>query len=311
MEVTLSDIETQKDMMIILCTTSSFFADNFPPDYKVIKNPYCRKLSEEEVIGLIKEYKPDGIVAGVECLTRNVLESAGNLKVVSRCGVGLDSVDLDAARELNIKIFNTPDVPVKPVAELTVGMIYNLTRRIESLNSNIKKGKWVKQTGGLVSEKTIGIIGCGRIGSHVARLIEPTGSKILGFDPMLNTHPNCKLVSFDQLIESSDVITLHVPLTPETKNLLNSEVLRQTKPGAIIINNSRGELLDEDTLYELLKSGHLAGAGLDVFKSEPYKGPLAQLENTILTPHIGSSAGNSRIEMESSAVNNLVIGLTT
>ena len=297
--------------MVILCTTSSFNADNFPPDYEVILNPYSRKLSEEEITGLIKKYKPDGIVAGVEHLTRKVLESAGKLKVISRCGVGLDSVDLDAAMELNIKVFNTPDPPVKPVAELTVGMIYSLTRRIENLNSNIKKGLWVKETGGLVSEKTIGIIGCGRIGTHVARLLAPTGSEILGYDPMLNTHPICKLVSFDQLIKLSDVITLHIPLTPETENLLNSEVLRQSKQGAIIINNSRGELLDEDTLYELLKSGYLGGAGLDVFRSEPYKGPLAKLENTLLTPHIGSSAGNSRMKMETSAVNNLITGLTS
>lgn len=297
--------------MNVICTTSTFSANNFPPDYKVIFNPYCRKLSEQEVIGLIKEHKPDGIIAGVEHLTRKVLESATNLKVISRCGAGLDSIDLVASRELNIKVFNTPEAPVKPVAELTVGMIYCLTRRIASLNRDIKKGQWNKQTGGLVSEKTIGIIGCGRIGTHVARLLEPTGSEMVGFDPLITNHPICKMVSFDQLIELSDIITLHVPLTPETTNLLNSKVLRRTKPDAIIINNSRGEVLDEDTLFELLKSGHIAGAGLDVFKSEPYIGPLAELENTILTPHIGSSAGNSRLKMESSSVDNLIIGLTT
>ncbi len=297
-------------MITILCTTSSFNANNFPSDYKVIMNPYQRKLSEDEVIDLLIKYNPDGIIAGIEPLTKKVFESAGNLKVISRCGVGLDSIDLEAACKFNIKVFNTPEAPVKPVAELTIAMIYSLTRQIEKLNKSIKEGNWVKHTGGLVSEKIIGIIGCGRIGTNVARLLAPSGCEIIGFDLRSKTNSFCKMVSFEYLIRNADIITLHIPLTPETTNLLNDENLRKTKKGAIIINNSRGGLIDEDTLYELLQNGHLAGAGLDTFKTEPYKGPLTRLDNAILTPHIGSSAGSSRIEMETLAVVNLIEGLS-
>ncbi len=294
--------------MKILCTTSSFNANNFPSDYEVILNPFKRKLTEEEVIGLIREHDPDGIIAGVEPLTRRVLEASCKLKIISRCGVGLDSVDIEAAEEMKIKVFNTPDAPVKPVAELTVGMIFSLTRGFETQSKNIKEGKWIKHTGGLVSEKTIGILGCGRIGSHVAKILAATGSEILGYDPHIKEHPICQMVSFNYLIANSDIITLHLPLTKETTNLLNEDVLKLTKVGAIIINNSRGGIINEKTLFELLDSGHLAGAGLDVFESEPYSGPLCKLDNVILTPHIGSSAGNSRNEMETSAVRNLVEG---
>jgi D-3-phosphoglycerate dehydrogenase / 2-oxoglutarate reductase len=297
--------------MKILCTTSSFNTGFFPEDYTVVTNPYKRKLSEEEALELVKSYQPHGIIAGVEPITRRVMESSGNLKVISRCGVGLDSVDLVAAHDLNILVFNTPDMPVKPVGELTVTMIYSLTRNINTLNADIREGKWNKLTGGLVGEKTIGVIGCGRIGSYVAKLLSPTGAKIIGYDPVLKEHPYCKMVSFDQLIEDSDIITLHLPYTQENKDILNDGILKKTRPGCIIINNARGGLVDENALYELLKAGHLGGAGLDVFNSEPYKGPLTELKNVILTPHIGSSAGNSRIEMEKASVKNLVDGLNT
>ena len=278
-------------------------------DYEVIMNPYKRKLTEDEVISLIKEHEPDGIIAGVEPLTRKVLETSDKLKVISRCGVGLDSVDMTAASDRKILVFNTPDVPVKPVAELTIGMIFSLVRGIGSLNSCIKEGNWVKSTGGLVAEKTIGIIGCGRIGSRVASMLVPSGARLIGYDPYVQSHPHCKMVSFEYLITNSDVISLHIPLTPENNNLLSAEKLGKTKPGTIIINNSRGGLVDEKALYALLKSGHLGGAGIDVFLTEPYSGPFTELDNVILTPHIGSSAGNSRFEMESSAINNLVTGL--
>jgi D-3-phosphoglycerate dehydrogenase len=296
-------------MKKILCTTSTFGVKNFPSDYEIIMNPFKRKLSEEEVLKLIRDHNPEGIIAGVEPLTRKVLESATNLKVISRCGVGLDSVDLEAATERKIKVFNTPDAPVKPVAELTVGMIYNLIRGIDKLNRNTKEGKWIVHTGGLVGEKMIGIIGCGRIGTRVAELLSPTGAEILGYDPAVMEHPVCRMVPFDYLIANADIITLHIPLTKENINLLSGEVLEKTKPGTIIINNSRGDLLDEQTLNELLQSGHLAGAGLDVFRTEPYTGPLCNQENVILTPHIGSSAGNARMEMENAAVRNLISGL--
>ena len=296
-------------MIKILCTTSSFNAEMPAKDFVVIRNPYKRRLLEREILELVRDQNPDGMLAGVEPITRKVMESSDNLKVISRVGVGLDSVDMNAAKELNIMVFNTPDIPVKPVAELTACMIYTLTRKLNILMNTIREGKWEKINGGLLSEKTIGIIGCGRIGTHVARLLYPAGAEILGYDPEINEHPVCKMVSFDCLIKNADVITLHIPYTEANKNMINEDILAKTRPGTIIINNSRGGLVDENALYKLLKSGHLGGAGLDVFLNEPYEGPLTTLENVILTPHIGSSAGRSRMEMEMAAVNNLLKGL--
>jgi D-3-phosphoglycerate dehydrogenase / 2-oxoglutarate reductase len=295
--------------MKVLCTTSSFNADNFPDDYEIVYNPHKRRLSESEVIELLKQYNPDGLIAGIEPLTRKAINSAVNLKVISRCGVGMDSVDIEAASERNIKVFNTPTVTVKPVAELTVAMIYTLVREITTMDKNTKKGAWAKLQGGLVSEKTIGLIGCGRIGTHVARLLQTTGANFLGYDPQIQNHQYCKMVSFEELITKSDVISLHIPLNDHNKNIISEQVLSSMKKGSILINNSRGGLVDEDALYLHLTNGHLSAAGLDVFETEPYSGPLCKLENALLTPHIGSTAGNSRYEMEAESVRNLVKGL--
>ncbi len=292
--------------MNILTTTSSFSAGGFDTCLEVINNPYGRRLTENEVTSLIKEYQPIGIIAGVEPLTRRVLMNAVNLRVISRCGIGLDSVDIEAADELGISVLNTPDAPTEAVAELTLGMILSVLRKIPLLDRNLRNKIWKGPNGILLQGKTIGIIGCGRIGSRLAELLKPFNCILQGYDPALGSHELMDLVSLDVLLESSDIISLHIPLKSGTRNLISSEKIKMLKKGAVVINISRGNLLDEYALYEALKSGDLNGAALDCFADEPYTGPLVDLENVVLSPHMGSSTVETREKMEKNAVDNLM-----
>lgn len=293
----------------VLCTTSSFDASNFPSSVKVIRNPFKRKLTEEEILHLVSKHQPSGIIAGVEQITRKVMESAKSVKVISRCGAGLDSVNMDAASDFGILVFNTPDVPVKAVGELAAGMIYSLVRGLHKYDRDMKKGKWDKFTGGLMEEQTLGIIGCGRIGTYVAELLQSTGCEIIGHDPHLASHPMIRLEDLEYLLLHASVISLHMPYSVDTHQLINADTIGKMRKGAFLVNTSRGGLVDEDALVDALKSGHLGGAGFDVFEEEPYQGPLSGLENVILSPHIASTAGKSRMLMEEEAVKNLIIGL--
>lgn len=293
----------------ILCTTSSFSANNFPDHFRIIYNPYKRRLSEDEVIELVRKYQPDGIIAGVEPITGKVLKVAEKLKIISRCGVGLDTIDLVAAKEKGIKVMNTPDAPVKPVAELTVAMIFALARNLLKMDSNTKRGIWEKINASLLSELTVGILGCGRIGTRVASILHETGCRILGYDLLNIRSKYFEQVSLNDILTRSDIISLHIPLTPENYHIIGPDEMKKMKFGTILVNTSRGGLIDEKALYDYLKNGHLGGAGLDVFEEEPYNGPLREFENVILTPHTGSSAGESRLRMEEESVENLIKGL--
>jgi D-3-phosphoglycerate dehydrogenase / 2-oxoglutarate reductase len=293
----------------VLCTTDSFIARKFPDQLNVIYNPYKKRLSEEEVIKLVIKYQPDAIIAGLEPISRKVMKEATRLRLISRCGVGLDNVDLVASEEMGIKVYNTPDAPVQPVAELAIAMMFALARNLFKQDSNTKKGIWEKTNASLLSEMTIGIIGCGRIGMRVASILHETGCNILGYD--INDIPlkYFKKTSFIDLLNRSDIISLHLPLTPQSYHIIGRDEILKMKSGAILINTSRGGLIDEKALYEFLENGHLSGAGLDVFEDEPYNGPLCGLDNVILTPHAGSSAGGARLRMEEESVRNLLTGL--
>lgn len=303
-------------MKNVLITTSSFaeeapelLRDFASAGLQAVLNPYGRKLTEAEVSALIEEYKPVGMIAGVEPLTREVLKSAPFLKVISRCGIGMDSVDLGAAREYGITVTNTPDAPTIPVAELTVGMILSLLRSIHHSDASIRNGGWNRPMGALLHGKTVGLIGCGRIGSYVGKLLAAFGCRLLGYDPYCTEHPFIELTGLEQLLAEADIVTLHLPYTEANHHLLNQELLAKMKEGALLINASRGGLVDEEALAEALQSGHLAGAALDCFEQEPYKGALAQAENTLLTGHIGSYAREGRMIMEQQAAENLLRAL--
>lgn len=296
--------------MNILITTSSFNVNSFPKELNIIHNPYKRRLTEEEVKQLIIKYQPVGIIAGLEPLTRDVLLTAKNLKIISRCGIGVDNVDLNAAREMNIKVTNTPDAPTVSVAELTLGLILTLARHINLHDTTIRGGGWKGPKGILLKDKTVGIIGCGRIGTYVAKLLSAFGCKILGHDPYIQKHNICNMVSFETIIKEADIITLHVPFSKETRQMISSRELKQMKKTALLINAARGGIVDEEALYNALKSGEISGAALDCFEEEPYNGPLKELDNTVLTAHMGSSAKEARVLMEKHAVDNLVKELT-
>lgn len=298
--------------MKVLCTTSSFDA-TIPAAIAVVKNPYGRRLTEAEVSQLLAEHRPDGLIAGVEPLTRAVLErarAAGSLRVISRCGVGLDSVDLKAAKELGIEVRNTPQAPVRSVSELTVALILAALRSIPTADAAIRRGEWLRLKGGLLATRTVGIIGCGRIGSAVAALVAPFGSTLVGFDPIVREHPACTMVRLDELLAASDVVSLHAPLTEATRHLIDSDALERMKPSALLVNTARGALVDEEALVDALRSGRLGGAAFDVYEEEPYTGPLIELpEKTVLTSHIASSAKEARAVMEAEAVQNLIDAL--
>ncbi|MBE9571960.1 MAG: phosphoglycerate dehydrogenase [Proteobacteria bacterium] len=304
-------------MSRILITTSSFGKDDDSPlkllqktGYETIINPYRRKLTEEEVLNLILEVKPVGMIAGVEPITARVLQKAKGLKVVSRCGVGLESVDLNAAGSLDITVTNTPDAPTEAVVELTIGLIFNLLRKISFLDRELRKGNWTKESGSLVRGKRVGIIGLGRIGKRVAETLLGLGAKVVGTDiqPDYEWLPKNQvpLVSLEELLKQSEILCLHVSYTLSNEYLVGRKELETMPKGAYLINTSRGEVIDHDALYSMLTDGHLAGAALDVFDHEPYTGPLTQLDNVVLTPHIGSYAREARVEMEIQAAENLI-----
>jgi D-3-phosphoglycerate dehydrogenase len=280
--------------------------------FEVVLNPYGRKLKLEEVATLAKGCV--GIIAGTEPLTEEVLRQLPDLKAISRCGTGLDNVDVGAARKRRIAVRTTPDAPTQAVAELTVALILNVLRRINFMDRQVRSGAWSKEMGRLLSGKTVGIIGLGRVGRRVTKLLRYFGVKILASEPKPDKKWAEKnkvgLTSLEELLRESDIVTLHIPYTKQNRNLINAKGLKIMKRGAILINTSRGGLVDEDALYQALKSGHLGGAALDAMEIEPYRGPLKELDSVILTPHIGSYALEARVQMEIEAAKNLIRMLT-
>jgi len=301
----------------ILISASSFGkADREPLNrlqekgFTVLFNPYGRRLSEAEVKELLLEHRPAALLAGVEPLTEAVLRAASpGLKVISRIGAGLDSVDLKTAGDLGIRVTNTPDAPTLPVAELTLGLILSMLRFIHISDASIRRKEFVRPQGRLLSGKTLGIVGCGRIGSALAGLLAGFELNIIGCDPayqLKTPHGNFReIIEQEALLNKADLVSLHLPLTGDNYHLFGEKQLRKMKKGAYLINASRGGLVDEQALYRVLKSGHLAGAALDTYEEEPYRGPLKDLDNVLLTAHIGSYTKEARIMMEQQAVDNL------
>jgi len=277
--------------------------------WRVQRNPFGRTVTAPEIIELAKDAQ--GLIAGTENLSAEILGKLKSLKVISRCGAGLDNVDLNAAKKLGIKVFSTPDGPTTAVAELVIALILNLSRQISLSDRNIRQGLWQKKMGSLFSGKNIGIIGFGRTGQAVAKLAGAFKAKVFYCDPAVkpSLFPKFKRLSLDQLLKISDFVTVHVPLVEGTKHLIGRGQLALMKKEAFLINCSRGGVVEETALYSVLKENKIAGAAVDVFEQEPYQGPLKDLDNIILTPHIGSYAKESRIQMEIEAVRNLIKGL--
>ena len=279
--------------------------------YEIINNPFGRKLTESEVISLASDCI--GIVAGVEPLNSTVIDALPNLKCISRVGVGMDSVDISYAESKGIKVLNTPNGPTRAVAELTLGLTISLLRKIPNAHYDLKNRIWKKQTGNLLYEKKVGVLGLGRIGRMVAEMFRSLGNPVIGYDLYPDMEwaekNNVEILSLEQLLNQCDIITIHIPGNSDGSCVLNQEKLSYIKDGAFLVNVSRGGVINEDALYEMLTNGKLSAAALDVFSNEPYSGKFCDLDNVILTPHIGSYAKEGKLKMEVDAVMNLINAL--
>ena len=303
-------------MARVLITTVPFGAHNKLPlellasaeaEYSI--NPLGRRLKEEELAQMAID--AEVIIAGTEPITAMVMKAAPNLKLISRVGIGLDNVDLLAARERGIAVSYTPEAPAPAVAELTIGLILSLLRHTNLANLKMHRGEWDRQMGRRMSEVTIGVIGTGRIGSRVLRRIPVFGTPrtlVNDLNPERKLVPELKLewVSKEDIYREADVISVHVPMTKQTHNMIGAKQLRQMKPDALLINTSRGGIINESDLYQAMREGHLGGAAIDVFEDEPYGGPLAEIDRCLLTCHMGSMSIDCRSRMEIEATEEVV-----
>jgi len=303
-----------------LITTVPFADKNLLPIHLLEKagvdyliNPIGRKLKEDELSEMVSDF--DVLIAGTEPITEKVLVNAKNLKLISRVGIGLDSVDLLAAERRGIHVSYTPDAPAPAVAELTMGMMLTLLRHVHVASTQMHQGLWHRYFGRRISEITIGIIGVGRIGRGVIeRLASFKPSKILVNDinPKIefSSMPWVQSATKEEIYQQADLISLHVPLTAKTKNMIRYDQLKAMKQDAIVINTSRGGIINELDLAEALNEGHLSGAAIDVFEQEPYDGVLRDIERCLLTSHMGSMSVDCRTRMEIEATEEAVRFLT-
>ncbi|HDI11997.1 MAG TPA: hydroxyacid dehydrogenase [Candidatus Bathyarchaeota archaeon] len=252
-------------------------------------------ISYEELKGKVRDYNVL-IVRSRTKVTREIIEAGENLRVVGRAGAGIDNIDVEAAKEKGIIVLNTPEAPAIAVAELTMGLLLSLARQIPRADRSMKEGKWAKKEfkGWQLNGKTFGIVGLGHIGEKVARLAKAFGMKILITkrtppSPEILKELEAEFVPLDELLRRSDIISLHVPLTPQTRHMIGEREIQLMKNGAFIINTSRGAVIDEKALFNALKSGKLGGAALDVYEIEPPRDySLMRLPNIVCTPHIGA-----------------------
>jgi D-3-phosphoglycerate dehydrogenase len=261
------------------------------------------KLKPDELKEVIKDFDAL-IVRSSTKVTKDIIESASNLKVIGRAGTGLDNVDVDAATKKGIIVMNTPGGNTISTAEHTFSMILALSRKIPQAYVSVRKGEWDRKSfiGTELLGKVLGIIGLGRIGSEIAKRAIAFGMKIVAFDPYLSEEMakelEVKLVDFKELLKISDYITVHAPLTSETKYIIGEEEFKLMKDGVRIINCARGGIINEGALCDALKSGKAAGAALDVFEKEPPgETPLLKLENIIATPHLGASTEEAQVSV--------------
>lgn len=304
--------------MHVQVTTSTFGkAGRKPIEYLEGKgisfktNPYGRRLTEEEAIEVISG--ATGLIAGVEPLTEHVLKQLPDLKVISRCGTGMNNVDLDAAKELGIEVYNTPTIHVDGVAELALTAALSSLRNVARNDKTVRTGEWNKTMGRSLYDKKIGIIGFGKVGRKFCELLLPFTKNLFFFDPFVDEKNEyefgAKRLDLKDLIRTVDVLSIHVPYTEENHHLINAENLTLAKEDVTIINTSRGGLINENDLFDFLTDHPQAAAYLDVFENEPYDGNLVSLENTTFSPHVGTSTKETREEMELEASINLAKAL--
>lgn len=297
--------------MKVLVTTHPFGDPNDLPrrlleDYEVIYNDTGRKLKRAELLDRLNEFSPDIIIAGTENYDNALLDLVPNLKLISRVGIGLDSVPVQECRQRGIEVAYTPDAPSNAVAELTIGQMLNCLRKLNHISNDLKGRGWNRYIGREIRDCDIGIFGCGRIGTMVVEKLsglKPRRIFVNDIDVekskgLPRSEPETKM----QILSSCDIVSLHIPYNKSNEYFIGKNEFRLLKKDAILINTSRGGLVDERELFEWLDRNPMAMSVLDVFEEEPYKGPLCDLSNVYLTPHLGSCSTRSRFNMEMGAV---------
>lgn len=270
-------------------------------------NDTGKRLDESELCDVLHD--ADAAVAGTEPFTENVFKSAPHLRVISRVGVGLDNIDIEAAHDHGVTVVNTPDAPSLAVAEHTLSLILTVLKRIAVYNENMRNNDFSIKPGLLLSGRRVGIVGLGRVGRKVAEMLDMLGCRISYFDPFLSETPSTQWThtnTLKELLSSVDIVTLHVPSQPNEKPLLDKGAFGCCKHGIVLVNTARGSLVDDDALASAIEGGIVWGAGLDVFSNEPYTGKLLDFSQVVVTPHVASNTTESRKQMEIEAINNLI-----
>lgn len=282
--------------------------------YEVVAHPNAKGRTEEELITIIAE--ADGVITLLtDPVTRKVLEANPNLRAVSNYAVGVDNIDLAAARELGITVTNTPGVLTEATADLTMALLLASARRVVEGDRMLRRGEFhgwepLMMLGSSLQGKRLGIVGLGRIGTAVARRARGFGLEVAYTSrksrPALEQELDASRLDLDELLATSDFISIHAPLTSDTRHLIGAEAFSKMKPGAILINTARGPIVDESALADALIAGRIRGAALDVFENEPAVEPrLLALDNVVLLPHLGSATEETRSEMARIAAENL------
>lgn len=281
--------------------------------YEIIENTTGKTLSEDQLLELATE-DIVGIIVGVDPLPAQVLEAFKGLKAISKYGVGMDNINLEKAKEMGIAVKNAVGTNNISVAELAIGLMFESSRRLSSTINVVKQFDWDRMIGTELTNKNLSVFGGGLIGKEVVKRARGLEMNVTIYDPYFNdqefldTYGATRTVEFLDAVRQADIITLHLPVTEDTKHLINESVLKQMKPSAILINTARGELVDEKALYEALKNGSIAVAAQDVYSQEPpSKGDsLVQLPNFILTPHIGAFTNEAVERMAVVSTRNLL-----
>jgi D-3-phosphoglycerate dehydrogenase len=297
--------------MRIIVTTHPFTEDDeFLKNNDTVYNAKRRKLTGEELRELLATHDPDVIIAGTETYNSEILDLCPNLKMISRVGIGMDSVDVSECARRNIHVSNTPDAPTRAVAEMTIGQMVMLARRMDLVNRDVRTAQWNRYIGKEIGSCTVGIIGYGRIGRMVAQMIRRAfGCEILVTDisavrRICADYDGFIISDKERILRACDIVSIHIP-GENNKNFIDAGDLEQMKPDAVLINNSRGGIVDEDALYEWLVKNENFTCALDVFEEEPYFGRLSYLPNLFATPHLGSCTKTSRAAMEAESISNV------
>ena len=276
-------------------------------DYTI--NPLGRKITEMELSEMIANF--DILIAGTEPITEQVLARAQQLKLISRIGIGLESFDLLAAHRRGMQVCFTPDAPAPAVAEFTIGLMLAVLRQVPSPNAQMQARVWQRHFGWRMAACTVGIIGASRIGSRVIQHLQEFGPPCIivnniAREPTLASCYPLQWASKEEIFREADVISLHLPLTHNTRNLIRTEQLLLMKPDAILIYTAHGGIIHEQELAAALRAGHLGGAAIDLFERKPYSGELAGIERCVLTAHMGSMSVDCRTRMEIEATQEAV-----